>query len=56
MEQMLKSRYLIQEQIGHGAFGVIYHALDEEKNREIAIKVWKGGSETEVFLMRTARF
>ena len=49
MEQKLESRYLIREQIGQGAFGVIYHALDEKNHREIAIKVWKAGSETEIF-------
>lgn len=49
MEQKLESRYLIREQIGQGAFGLIYHALDEKNHREIAIKVWKAGSETEIF-------
>ena len=47
MEEMVKSGYLIREQIGQGAFGVIYHALDEKNHREAAIKVWKAGSETE---------
>lgn len=56
MEQMLKSRYQIREQIGHGAFGVIYHALDEENDREIAIKVWKTGSETEIFSYENSPF
>lgn len=56
MEQKLESRYLIREQIGQGAFGVIYHALDEKNHREIAIKVWKAGSETEFFPSTTALF
>lgn len=56
MEEMVKSGYLIREQIGQGAFGVIYHALDEKNHREAAIKVWKAGSETEIFHMKTVLF
>lgn len=56
MEQKLESRYLIREQIGQGAFGVIYHALDEKNHREIAIKVWKAGSETEIFSLDNSPF
>lgn len=56
MKEMLKSRYLIREQIGRGAFGVIYHATDGENNREIAIKVWKAGSETEIFSHKNSPF
>lgn len=56
MEQMLKSHYLIREQIGRGAFGRIYHALDEKNNREVAIKVWKTGSETEIFSHKNSPF
>lgn len=56
MEEMLKSGYLIREQIGQGAFGVIYHALDEKNHREAAIKVWKAGSETEIFSNENSPF
>ena len=56
MEEMVKSGYLIREQIGQGAFGVIYHALDEKNHREAAIKVWKAGSETEIFSYENSPF
>lgn len=36
---ILKSRYLIQEEIGRGGFSVVYGALDQKTGQEVAVKL-----------------
>ncbi len=37
--EFTSSRYLVVEEIGHGGMGTVYLAVDEELEREVAIKV-----------------
>lgn len=37
--QVLAQRYLIKEQIGAGGMGAVYHAFDQSKQENIAVKV-----------------
>ena len=48
MEEKLKGQYTLKEVIGQGAFGVIYRGWDEKNQRDIAVKIWSEGKETEI--------
>lgn len=48
MEEKLKGQYTLREIIGQGTFGVIYRGRDEKNQRDIAVKIWNEGEETEI--------
>ncbi|MEM8858091.1 MAG: protein kinase, partial [Chloroflexota bacterium] len=37
--QNIRDRYVLGEKIGQGSFGVVYHATDRLKKRDVALKV-----------------
>jgi serine/threonine protein kinase len=36
-----KDRYLVEEKLGEGSYGVVYKALDKLTNKFVAIKIIK---------------